>query len=73
MLTEKAKRYDQALHDPKRQVADTTRENLQWQLPSNVFIRFLAGPKELRNGWFGWALRVIAWITLVIAPVCCSC
>jgi uncharacterized protein YjbI with pentapeptide repeats len=69
MLTEKTKRYDQALHDPARQVTDTRRAILQWQLPGNIFIQFLAGPKELRTGWFGWALRVIAWITLVIAPV----
>jgi hypothetical protein len=33
MLTEKAKRYHQALHDPKRSVTDADRENLQWQLP----------------------------------------
>jgi hypothetical protein len=69
MLTEKTKRYDQALHDPARQVTDTRRAILQWQLPGNIFIQFLAGPKELRTGWFDWALRVIAWVTLVIAPV----
>jgi hypothetical protein len=60
ILTEKTKRYDQALHDPARQVTDTRRAILQWQLPSNIFIQFLAGPKELRTGWFGWALRLIA-------------
>jgi hypothetical protein len=69
MLTEKVKRFHRALYDPEREGTETTRENLQWQLPNNIFIQFLAGPKELRNGWFGWALRVIAWITLVIAPV----
>ncbi len=68
-LTEKAKRYHQALHDPKRNVDSGTRQNLQWQLPSNIFIQFLAGPSALRRGLFGWLLRAIAWVTLVIAPI----
>jgi uncharacterized protein YjbI with pentapeptide repeats len=69
MLTEKAKRYDQALHAPERAVSGAARENLQWQLPSNIFIQFLAGPSSLRKGLFGWLLRAIAWVTLVIAPI----
>jgi uncharacterized protein YjbI with pentapeptide repeats len=69
MLTEKAKRLDYALHDPKAKMPGEKVENLQWRLPSNIFIQFLAGPPELRQGRFGWALRTIAWITLVIAPV----
>ena len=68
-LTEKAKRYHQALHDPERKVAAATRENLQWQLPSNIFIQFLAGPPKLRASAFGWLLRAIGWVTLVIAPI----
>jgi hypothetical protein len=43
MLTDKAKRYHQALYDPKRAVDSAARQNLQWQLPSNIFIQFLAG------------------------------
>jgi uncharacterized protein YjbI with pentapeptide repeats len=69
MLTDKAKRYYQALHDPERNVTDAARENLQWQLPSNIFIQFLAGPPKVRANLFGWLLRAIAWITLAIAPV----
>jgi uncharacterized protein YjbI with pentapeptide repeats len=69
MLTEKTKRLHRALHDPKRNVASATRESLQWQLPSNIFIQFLAGPREIRGGLFGRSLLVIAWVTLVIAPV----
>ena len=68
-LTEKAKRYHQALHDPKREVDGAARENLQWQLPSNIFIQFLAGPPKLRASAFGWLLRAIGWVTLVIAPI----
>ena len=44
-------------------------ESLRWQLPSNFFIQFLAGPEDIRGGRFGTALRAIAWITLVIAPI----
>jgi Pentapeptide repeats (8 copies) len=69
MLTDKAKRYHQALHDPDRNVTDAARENLQWQLPSNIFIQFLAGPPKVRASLFGWLLRAIAWVTLAIAPV----
>jgi uncharacterized protein YjbI with pentapeptide repeats len=69
MLTEKTKRFHRALHDPKRKVTGTTRESLQWQLPSNIFIQFLAGPGDIRAGLFGWSLRTIAWVTLVVAPV----
>ena len=69
MLTDKAKRYHQALHDPERNVTDAARENLQWQLPSNIFIQFLAGPPKVRASLFGWLLRAIAWVTLAIAPV----
>jgi uncharacterized protein YjbI with pentapeptide repeats len=69
MLTEKAKRFRKALHESGRNVTEKARENLRWQLPSNVFIQFLAGPSDLREGAFGWLLRAIAWITLVIAPI----
>jgi uncharacterized protein YjbI with pentapeptide repeats len=69
MLTEKAKRLHRSLHDPVRKISRATRETLQWQLPSNIFIQFLSGPSDLRDSAFGWLLRAIGWITLVIAPV----
>jgi hypothetical protein len=59
MLTEQAKRYHRALPDPECKVMDA-RQNLQWQLSSNIFIQFLAGP-GLRGGLFGWRLRAIGW------------
>lgn len=75
MLTDKAKRYHQALYV---QIKDTngeeaerrklTRDKLRRQLPSNIFIQFLAGPSDLRKSAFGRLLRAIAWITLVVAP-----
>ena len=67
MLTDKAKRYHQALH---RQIEDDAiRNGLRRQLPSNVFVQFLAGAPETRGGPFGWILRAIGWTTLVIGPV----
>lgn len=46
-----------------------TRLGLRWQLPSNIFVQFLAGPGEIRNGGLGWFLKAIAWISLVLGPV----
>ena len=79
MLTDKAKRFDQALHhqigqrsDLPKYVSDrraVIRGLLQRQLPSNIFVQFLAGHADIREGLFGWLLQAIAWSTLVVAPV----
>ncbi|MGE3783686.1 MAG: pentapeptide repeat-containing protein, partial [Alphaproteobacteria bacterium] len=45
------------------------REDLRRQLPSNIFVQFLAGPRGVRTGVFGLMLRLIAWISLIIGPV----
>jgi hypothetical protein len=79
LLTDKAKRFYEALH---RQIGEgeglsqdelerrkAIRDGLERQLPSNIFVQFLAGPEDVRDSAFGFALRAIAWITLVIAPV----
>jgi hypothetical protein len=46
-----------------------TGERLRRQLPSNIFVQFLAGPRETRNGAMGFLLRLIALVSLVIGPV----
>jgi hypothetical protein len=51
------------IDDPK------VRTQLRDQLPSNIFIQFLAGPRELRDGISGFLLWLIALISLVIGPV----
>jgi uncharacterized protein YjbI with pentapeptide repeats len=48
--------------------APETREGLR-QLPSNIFVQFLAGPGDIRKGGLGVILRAIAWVSLVIGPV----
>jgi Pentapeptide repeats (8 copies) len=76
MLTDKAKRYHQALdtqikdaNGAEAEQRKATRDKLRRQLPSNIFIQFLAGPSDLRESAFGRLLLEIARITLVIAPV----
>lgn len=44
-------------------VSDTT-ARLRRQLPSNIFVQLLAGPREVRTGIMGLMLRLIAWTTL---------
>ena len=46
-----------------------TRARLRRQLPSNIFVQFLAGPRDTREGVFGVMLRLIAWISLIVGPV----
>ncbi len=48
---------------------DETRASLRRQLPTNIFVQFLAGPHEVRAGVFGLMLRSIAWISLIIGPI----
>src|ERR1700736_570603 len=49
--------------------APETGEGLRRQLPSNIFVQFLAGPSDIRKGGLGLILKAIAWISLVIGPV----
>jgi uncharacterized protein YjbI with pentapeptide repeats len=52
------------------QIADEdVRGRLRRQLPSNIFVQFLAGPREVRSGGLGSLLKLIAWISLVIGPI----
>lgn len=49
--------------------ATDAQEGIRRQLPSNIFVQFLAGPKDIREGKLGLLLVAVAWITLVIGPV----
>ena len=71
MLTDKAKRFDAGATRADRRGATRRRirADLRRQLPSNIFIQFLAGPADVRESAFGLLLRAIAWTTLVVAPV----
>jgi hypothetical protein len=49
--------------------APVAREGLRRQLPSNIFVQFLAGPEDIREGGLGLILKAIAWFSLVFGPV----
>jgi hypothetical protein len=68
MLTEKAKDYDQALRE-QIGADNLIGDKLRRQLPSNIFIQYLAGPARLRKSAFGYALGFVGWTTLAVAPV----
>jgi hypothetical protein len=70
MLGKKASRFHDALHDTFRSQGEKEiRDKLRRLLPSNIFVQILAGPPELRSGFFGSMLKAIALTTLVILPV----
>jgi uncharacterized protein YjbI with pentapeptide repeats len=48
---------------------EEARTRLRRQLPSNIFVQFLAGPHEVRSGVMGFLLRLIAQISLVGGPL----
>jgi uncharacterized protein YjbI with pentapeptide repeats len=48
---------------------DSVRTQLRGQLPSNIFIQFLAGPHDVREGIVGIMLKIIAHISLVYGPI----
>jgi uncharacterized protein YjbI with pentapeptide repeats len=48
---------------------DDARARLRRQLPSNIFIQSLAGPREVRTGIIGFLLRRILDISLVVGPI----
>jgi uncharacterized protein YjbI with pentapeptide repeats len=48
---------------------DDARARLRRQLPSNIFVQSLAGPREVRTGIVGLLLRGIIEISLVAGPI----
>jgi uncharacterized protein YjbI with pentapeptide repeats len=54
----------------QRQVPeDEKRAQLRRQLPSNIFVQFLGGPREVREGIVGFLLKSVAAISLVAGPI----
>ena len=48
---------------------DEQRAQLRWQLPSNIFVQSLAGPRDVREGPIGFLLRLVIRISLVAGPI----
>jgi hypothetical protein len=44
-----------------------TRIGLRRQLPSNIFVQFLAGPRDIRDGLLGLLLKAVASRTKCIS------
>ena len=68
LLADKARRFHETLHEKLPGAADI-REGLRRQLPSNIFVQFMAGPRAIRDSWFGLLLRAMGWLTMVVGPV----
>lgn len=43
--------------------------SLRQRLANTLFAQIFAGAPREREGWLGWMLKAMAWITLAIAPV----
>jgi uncharacterized protein YjbI with pentapeptide repeats len=48
---------------------DNQRAQLRRQLPSNIFVQFLGGPREVRDGIVGFLLKSVAGVSLVAGPI----
>jgi hypothetical protein len=48
---------------------ENTRAQLRLQLPSNIFVQFLSGPREVREGIVGFLLKSVACVSLVAGPI----
>ena len=71
LLAKKAFRFHHRLFEefPGANGNSSIRDGLRQQLPSNIFVQFLAGPSEIRDTGFGRLLKFIAWATLVFGPI----
>src|SRR4051812_32333626 len=67
LLARTADAYNQALHHA---IEDSEgRTFVRQRLANTLFAQLFAGSPREREGVLGWLLRLMAWITLAIAPV----
>jgi hypothetical protein len=66
-LSTKAREYNDLLKEQAQTESD--RQRVRQRLDTFFVLQFLAGPKEQRAHFQGFSLRLIAWITLVGAPI----
>jgi hypothetical protein len=66
LLAGKAGDFDEAL---EKRITDEDAQTVRRQLPSNIFVQFLAGSREVRTGVLGFLLRLIAQVSLLIGPI----
>src|ERR1700730_13861104 len=53
----------------KQIASDSAKAHLRRQLPSNIFVQLLSGPDDVRMGFMGLLLRMIAGVSLVLGPL----
>jgi uncharacterized protein YjbI with pentapeptide repeats len=70
LLARTAAAYNDAVEKTiKRESLTPTEEaSLRQRLANTIFAQIFAGSPREREGWLGWLLKSMAWITLVISP-----
>lgn len=68
LLSRTADAYNEAIEHGVTEASDRTR--IRQRLANTLFAQLFAGSPREREGVLGWLLRLMAWITLAIAPVC---
>jgi hypothetical protein len=48
---------------------DSVKTEVRRQLPSNIFVQSLVGPRDVRTGLLGLLLKSILWISLIAGPI----
>jgi uncharacterized protein YjbI with pentapeptide repeats len=59
--------YNEAVNEKVKATADNSR--IRQRLANTLFAQIFAGSPREREGWLGWLLKAMAWITLVVAPI----
>jgi len=67
LLARTADAYNEAIDHNVSDAADRIR--VRQRLANTLFAQLFAGSRREREGLLGWLLRLMAWITLAIAPV----
>ena len=71
LLADKVARLNQVLAAarPPEASADAVERDLRLQLPNDIIVQYLAGPRDSRERGLRRALGLVAWATLVAAPL----
>jgi hypothetical protein len=67
LLGRTAAAYNKAVE--KAHLGTEENASIRQRLANTLFAQIFAGSPRERDGWVGWLLRAMAWITLAIAPV----
>jgi uncharacterized protein YjbI with pentapeptide repeats len=67
LLGRTAAAYNEALDRVVK--APTDNASMRQRLANTLFAQIFAGSPREREGWLGWLLKMLAWLTLAIAPV----